>query len=356
MSSTSIPSGQRSARPSGKRSAKRVAGYGLLGGAMVAIAGIGGMKAAGRSVRAHHDRVLDDPLEPPADLVHHHLAGADGAVIHVVDTGGLGTPVVLLHGVTLQWWVWSAVIRLARPNHRVLAWDMRGHGESVAGTDGVTLEACARDLEIVLSELDLTDAVIVGHSMGGMVLGRFALQAPSVLADRVCGVVFLATSGASVSLKGLSGGLVALAGGVAGMARAGMARPRLAYQWKPGDTSAAMVRFAFGAHPTARMIDDVRKMLADMSSQSLAEAGASIAAHDVRRELAAVDVAAVVVVGDQDRLTPRGHAAVLNGQLADSELRVLPGVGHQVMQEAPAAVVAAIERAAELGAERRRTG
>lgn len=203
-----------------QRSLKGAAGYGALGAAMVAIATIGGTKIAGRAVRARHDATLDDPLSPPTDLVEHQLRGTDGARIHVVDTGGAGPPVVLLHGVTLQWWVWSAVIRSARANHRVLAWDMRGHGESVAGTDGVSLEACARDLEILLTELGLTDAVIVGHSMGGMVLGRFALQAPQVMRDRVAGVVFLATSGASVSLKGLAGGMVAMAGGVAGIARA----------------------------------------------------------------------------------------------------------------------------------------
>jgi len=332
---------------------KRVAGYGVLGGAMVAIAGIGGLKVAGRSIRGRHDAALDDPLTPPTDLVHHHLDSADGGTIHVVDSGGPGRPVVLLHGVTLQWWVWSAVIRLLRGRNRVLAWDMRGHGESVAGTGGVTLEGCARDLEIVLRELDLSEAVIVGHSMGGMVLGRFALQSPDELAERVTGVVFLATSGASLSLKGFSGGLLAGSGMVGGLARAGLRRPRLAYHWKAGDTSAALIRVAFGAHPTARMVDDVRMMLADMSTTSLAEAGASIAAHDVRRELASVEIAAVVVVGDADRLTPRSHAEVLCELLDDSELRVLSGVGHQVMQEAPAAVAAAVDRAAELGDQRR---
>ena len=74
-------------------------------------------------------------------------------MLHAVVTG-TGPPVVLLHGVTLQWWVWSAVIRLLRSDHRVIAWDMRGHGESKAGTRGVTLEACADDLAQILIELD----------------------------------------------------------------------------------------------------------------------------------------------------------------------------------------------------------
>jgi pimeloyl-ACP methyl ester carboxylesterase len=107
-----------------------------------------------------------------------------------------------------------------------------------------------------------------------------------------------------------------------------------------------MVRLAFGRHPTARMVNDVRTMLAQTSSETLSESGAAIADHDVRDELAAVAVATMVVVGDQDRLTPAGHARVLAQLIPGTELVILPGVGHQVMQEAPAELVAAIDQLA----------
>jgi pimeloyl-ACP methyl ester carboxylesterase len=254
--------------------------------------------------------------------------------------------VVLMHGVTLQWWVWSATIRLLRERYRVIAWDMRGHGASVAGRHGVTLEDAASDLAEVLESLDLRDCIVVGHSMGGMVAGRFAAQYHDVLAERVSGLLFLATSAAPLSIKGLAGGLSASAGVVARMGKASVRNPRLAYHWRDTDVSAAMVRLAFGHRPTARMVDDVRKMLAETSNQTLAESGAAIADHDVRDELAAVAVSTMVVVGDQDRLTPPGHARALAELVPGTELVVLPGIGHQVMQEAPAELVAAIDQLA----------
>jgi len=318
---------------------------GTLGGlALVGAAGVLTTRAVGERVRRSSDPALDDELARPTDVTHLELPTHDGGSLHVVEVPGEGRPVVLLHGVTLQWWVWSAVIRRLRGAHRVVAWDMRGHGRSRAGTDGVSLEAAATDLVTLLERLDLRDAVVVGHSMGGMVLGRFSVQHRDVMAERVAGRVFLATSAASLSIKGLSGGLVALAGAMASLSRAGLRNPRLVYGWKDTDLSLALIRPVFGRHATARMVEDVREMLSEVPAGTLAEAGASIASHDVSEELGAVEGPAMVVVGEEDRLTPPSHASALAGLLEGAELLRLPTVGHQVMQEAPDLLAAAIER------------
>lgn len=312
---------------------------------MTGVTAVAAVNIAGKRARARRDDLLDDPLSPPEDVTHHDIATADGGSVHVVDTGA-GQPVVLLHGVTLQWWVWSAVIRMLRADHRVIAWDMRGHGRSVAGRRGVSLEACADDLTAVLETFDLRDAIVVGHSMGGMVLGRFVVQSADVARDRVGGAVFLATSCNSLSRRGIAGGLVAMAKHLATVTRAGITRPRLTYDWHEGELSAAMVRMAFGPRATGRMIDDVRRMLAEMPPQSLMEAADAVATHDVSRDLAGFAAPTVVVVGDKDRLTPPVHATAIVKAMPHASLRVLPGIGHQVMQEAPDEVVAAVSAVA----------
>lgn len=317
-------------------------GFGVLGAAAVGVAGVAAVNRYGHRLRDRHDAVLDDPLAPPADVTHHRIPTADGGTIHVVDTGGEGRPVLLLHGVTLQWWVWSAVIRLLRLDRRVLAWDMRGHGESLAGDRGAVLEACADDLAEVLVALDLRDAVVVGHSMGGMALGQFVVRCPDVLAERVGGTVFLATSASAVSSRGVGAGLVGVARAVSDVAGAALRNPRLAYHWKDTDVSAALVSAAFGPRATSRMIDDVRRMLADMAPQRMAEALASIVGHDVTDGLSGLRAPTAIVVGTKDRLTPPVHAALLERLIPHAQLRVLPGIGHQVMQEAPEEVVAAV--------------
>jgi pimeloyl-ACP methyl ester carboxylesterase len=317
---------------------------GTFGGlALVGVAGALATRSVGQRVRRSSEPAIDDELAAPTDVTHHDLATHDGGSLHVVEAPGGERPVVLLHGVTLQWWVWSAVIRLLRGRHRVLAWDMRGHGRSRAGSDGVTLEAAATDLVTALEQLDVRDAIVVGHSMGGMVLGRFSVQHRDVLAERVAGRVFLATSAASLSIKGFSGGLVALAGLLASTSRAGLRNPRVLYPWKDTDLSLALLRPVFGRRVTARMAEDVRQMLSEVPAGTLAEAGASIAGHDVTGELGEVDGPTLVVVGEHDRLTPPSHAKALVRLVAGARLLELRGVGHQVMQEAPEQLVEAID-------------
>jgi pimeloyl-ACP methyl ester carboxylesterase len=327
---------------------KRWIGYGVLGGAMVGLAGLAGAKVAGQRIRRSADESKDDPLAPPDGVVHRTLHSVDEGTIHLVELGS-GRPVVLLHGVTLQWWVWSATMRLLAERYRVIAWDMRGHGRSVAGHDGVTMDAMARDLEQVLVDLDLDDAVVVGHSLGGMVLGHFASHHHDTLEARVGGLLFLATSAASVSIRGVPGGLIGASKVLPRMAAQAVRNPRWAYRWDDNDLSATFIRAAFGAGATGRMIDDVRRMLAECPSQTLAEAGVAIAQHDVRDVLAARDVATTVLVGNQDRLTPPAHARVLAKLIPHSELVVLPRVGHQVMQEAPEELADAVDQLAARG-------
>ena len=112
-----------------------------LGVAMLGLAGAAATLRTGRKVRREVDPVLDDPLAPPTDGTHHELDTHDGGLLHAVEFPGEGRPIVLLHGVTLQWWVWASTIALLRGRHRTVVWDMRGHGRSRAGSEGVTLEA-----------------------------------------------------------------------------------------------------------------------------------------------------------------------------------------------------------------------
>ena len=112
----------------------------------------------------------------PADVVDHFVAVDDGGQIHAVERGQ-GPPIVLVHGVTLGVAIWAPQLRaLADDGHRVIAIGQRGHGRSLAGEGGYSLERLADDLAEVLEALDVTGAVLVGHSMGGMVAQLLALR------------------------------------------------------------------------------------------------------------------------------------------------------------------------------------
>ena len=75
----------------------------------------------------------------------------------------------------------------------MIAFDHRGHGESTVGTAGHGIEQLAHDMRSVLEGLDLHDAVIVGHSMGGIAAQSFCIHHPDIARARVAGIVLLSS-------------------------------------------------------------------------------------------------------------------------------------------------------------------
>lgn len=300
-----------------------------------------GLRRLGRRVRDGADPDLDPLLEPHPGVRHHHLTTDDGATIHVAEAGE-GPAVVLLHGVTLQWSIWNPLFHLLAPNHRVLAWDMRGHGASSHGSRELTLGAVADDLALVLGRLDVHDAVVVGHSMGGMALARFCTDHHRMLEHRCRALIFLATSAAPVALSTISGGGAGLIELVNRAASAGMAAQQWRYSWPDNTASALLVRAAFGRQASGAAVEQVRRMLAEVDPRTTTEASRAIAHHDVRSDLGHVDLPTLVIVGSADLLTPPAHSREILAAVPGAELHVLDGVGHQVMQEAPTRLAALV--------------
>lgn len=335
------------------RSPARTVGAVVLGAGMAAIAGVAAATVAGNRVRRRSDPAIDVLLPEPETVTHHQLTTTDGGSLHVVERGA-GRPLVLLHGVTLQWSVWDPQFNTLADRYRVIAWDMRGHGRSTAGSEGITLEAVGDDLAVLLERLDVHDAIVVGHSMGGMALARFCTDHHTLLHHRVRGLMFLATSAAPVALPALVGGGAGLVELAQRFATAGMKAPRLRYGWPDNAATALVIRAAFGRRVSGAAVEQVRKMIAEVDPLTAVEAGTAIAQHDVREDLGHVDVPSLVVVGDADLLTPPSHAEAVVEAVPGAQLRILPGVGHQVMQEAPDELAALVDELVAIGDERGR--
>ena len=108
--------------------------------------------------------------------------------------------VVLVHGFALDRRTWHfqrrSLAELAHPTARLVLYDMRSHGRSERAPRATcTIDQLGFDLDAVIRALAPTGPlVLVGHSMGGMTIMALAEERPELFADRVVGVVFIATS------------------------------------------------------------------------------------------------------------------------------------------------------------------
>ena len=94
--------------------------------------------------------------------------------LHYTDTGGDGRPVVLIHGWPLSGESFAAnVPALEASGHRVITYDRRGFGASSKPAEGYDYDTLASDLNDLMTELDLTEAVLLGFSMGGGEVVRY---------------------------------------------------------------------------------------------------------------------------------------------------------------------------------------
>jgi non-heme chloroperoxidase len=86
--------------------------------------------------------------------------------LHYEDHGA-GNPVVLIHGYPLSGRAWDKQVPvLLEAGHRVITYDRRGFGRSSQPTFGYDYDTFAADLAALITQLDLHDATLVGHSMG----------------------------------------------------------------------------------------------------------------------------------------------------------------------------------------------
>lgn len=96
--------------------------------------------------------------------------------IHYTRTGGNKPPIVLLHGLVANGMCWKNIAQALSDNFDVIMPDARGHGKSSAPDYGYNYENLANDVISFLTVMNLSNVILVGHSMGGLTATLVACQ------------------------------------------------------------------------------------------------------------------------------------------------------------------------------------
>lgn len=233
--------------------------------------------------------------------------------------------IVLSHGVTLTSRVWTKQFRtLPDAGVRTIAFDHRGHGESSVGASGHTVENLAYDVRTVVEGLDLHDAVLVGHSMGGVAVQAFAAMHPEVARSRVRGIVLLS----SLARTHLSG-----ARRLRGVVQQASDRFELSAMMDRPELGTMLARVGFGRQPLASHVELTREMLATCDATTAKEAVSALLGLDLTPELSKIDLPTLVVCGSADVLTPASESRRIADLIPGARLVILEHAGHMIMLE-----------------------
>ncbi len=114
-----------------------------------------------------------------------HVVSVDGVPIYFEARGDGSPALIFIHGWSCDRSYWEAQMEHFSQSHRVVAVDLAGHGESGLNRHDWTTSAFAKDVIAVIEKLDLNNVILIGHSMGGVVM----IEAARLMPDRVIGLV-----------------------------------------------------------------------------------------------------------------------------------------------------------------------
>ncbi len=313
--------------------------------------GAAGLVGAGIGVGLVRRRVRSTPpvgedaftvagLHLPADATHHEIEIDDGGRVHAVERGS-GPPIVLVHGITASSACWARQFAGLSDDHRVIALDWRGHGQSMAGSGGFGFDRMADDLLAVLDALDVHRAVLAGHSMGGMITLHTALRSPDRLQSRVAGLALVGTSPGPP--LGVTFPPLVAAGLLAAARRPLLAADRRGKGLVPqGTASTVLSRLPFGSRADRVERAFALSLAGVIAPSAMAELLGAMADFDVRDRLGEIVLPTRVVAGTRDLLLPPFHSRRLVAGIPGASLTMLAGCGHMVMLERPEALDAVL--------------
>jgi 3-oxoadipate enol-lactonase len=230
------------------------------------------------------------------------------------DDGQEGAPVIIfIHGFPFNKSMWNKQVEALKNNYRVIAYDIRGHGDSDAGTGDFSIDLFVKDLLGLMDALQIDKTMLCGLSMGGYI----ALNAIENYPDRFDALILSDTNCIADTPETKAKRLTA----IESIKKDGVE--------KYADDSIKNL-FAPESFITKKEeITAVREMIVNTPKQSLYK---TLRAFYERKEtcskLQDINVPVLIMVGKEDKITPPAAAQLMHEKIKKSLLFIVEHAGH----------------------------
>lgn len=233
--------------------------------------------------------------------------------IGVAETGSGGTPILFLHGVGSDKSVWAPQLAHFGRGRRAIAFDYPGYGESDPAPEGTNRDDYAAAIFAAMDSLGIERAHVCGLSLGGVV----AIAMHALDQERCASLILADTFAVHPHGSGIHERSIAASADLRALAEA-----RVDFLLAPGtleDVRTEVVETMAKIDPAAYRIGAEAVWLADQSERARA-----------------IGVPALVVCGQEDKVTPPPLSEKLASLIPGAKLKLIPGAGHISNLERPA--------------------
>jgi 3-oxoadipate enol-lactonase len=217
--------------------------------------------------------------------------------------------------------MWKTQIELLQENgFRVIAYDLRGHGQSGVGDGQYTVELFVDDLIALLDYLKITKTVVCGFSMGGYV----ALRAIERNPERFSALILCDTTSSSDSNEAKLRRAAAIK----------LIKKDGVKLFAEGFLKAVFSEQSFSIKQN--IVDEVRKTILSNSAIGVCGALLAMAARtDTTESLSRISVPTLVLVGEHDTVTPPAAAKTMHNRIQNSKIHIIGNAAHMSSMENP---------------------
>jgi pimeloyl-ACP methyl ester carboxylesterase len=234
--------------------------------------------------------------------------------VSYIDEGPTNSPtIIFIHGFPLNKWMWGKQIEILKENYRVIAYDIRGHGNTDMGNDNFSIELFVNDLLSLMDSLKIDRTILCGFSMGGYI----ALNAIENYPERFDALLLCDTNCAADMPEAKEKRMKTI----------DIIKEKGLEQYAEESLKKLFAPISFSKH--IEEIAIVREMIMKTSKQSLYKTLHALAERtETCTKVHKLKVPVLIMVGKEDEITPPDVALLMHEKIKGSIIHIIDHAGH----------------------------